>query len=57
MEDRCVMCGEIVPEGRQVCPICERKYAPEKDDRTIMEALLRSARVPDPRFSGREGNV
>ncbi len=23
MEDRCVMCGDIIPEGRQVCPICE----------------------------------
>lgn len=23
MEDRCVVCGEIVPEGRQVCLICE----------------------------------
>lgn len=22
--DRCVCCGEIVPEGRQVCPQCER---------------------------------
>jgi hypothetical protein len=21
--DRCVCCGEIVPEGRQVCPGCE----------------------------------
>ena len=21
--DRCVCCGEIVPEGRQVCPRCE----------------------------------
>ena len=21
--DRCVCCGEIVPEGRQVCPQCE----------------------------------
>lgn len=21
--DRCVSCGEIVPEGRQVCPNCE----------------------------------
>lgn len=25
MVDRCVCCGEIVPEGRQVCPSCERK--------------------------------
>lgn len=24
MEDRCVMCGEIIPEGRMVCPNCER---------------------------------
>lgn len=22
--DRCVCCGEIVPEGRMVCPSCER---------------------------------
>ena len=23
MEDRCVCCGDIVPEGRMVCPQCE----------------------------------
>lgn len=23
MEDRCVCCGEIIPEGRMVCSICE----------------------------------
>ena len=23
--DRCVCCGEIVPEGRQICPQCECK--------------------------------
>lgn len=23
-EERCVMCGEIIPEGRMVCPRCER---------------------------------
>lgn len=23
MEDRCVCCGTIVPEGRMVCPMCE----------------------------------
>lgn len=26
--DRCVCCGAIVPEGRMICPICE-KYGPE----------------------------
>ena len=25
MEDKCVFCGETVPEGIQVCPICEDK--------------------------------
>lgn len=25
MEDRCVCCGDIVPEGRMVCRICEQK--------------------------------
>lgn len=23
--NRCVCCGELIPEGRQVCPSCERK--------------------------------
>lgn len=23
-EDRCIICGEIIPEGRQVCPNCEK---------------------------------
>ena len=25
MEDRCVVCGEIVPEGMLACPICARR--------------------------------
>lgn len=24
-ENRCVCCGELIPEGRQVCPKCEVK--------------------------------
>lgn len=24
-ENRCVCCGAIIPEGLQVCPICEQK--------------------------------
>lgn len=23
--DRCICCGEVIPEGRMVCPECERK--------------------------------
>lgn len=30
MEERCVFCGGVIPEGRQVCPACFEKYtAPE----------------------------
>jgi len=29
-EDRCVCCGAIIPEGRQVCPTCERNNGPLK---------------------------
>ena len=25
-EERCVACGETIPEGRQVCPMCEGEY-------------------------------
>lgn len=25
-EEHCVMCGDIIPEGRMVCPICEKKW-------------------------------
>lgn len=28
MVDRCVMCGEIIPEGRQICPRCEKGKTP-----------------------------
>ena len=24
MDNRCVCCGAIIPEGRQVCPKCEK---------------------------------
>lgn len=29
--DRCVCCGEIVPEGRQVCPQCEVELQSKPD--------------------------
>ena len=24
-EERCIMCGSVIPEGRMVCPLCEAK--------------------------------
>ena len=39
--NRCVCCGEIIPEGRQVCPICERKsYSRDKVDYWWNEWIL-----------------
>ena len=39
MVDRCVICGEPVPEGRQVCPACiERTVGREQDDMDIHTA-------------------
>lgn len=32
MENRCVICGEIIPEGRQACPNCEKGKEPKKQD-------------------------
>nr|DAN03061.1 MAG TPA: PROTEIN/RNA Complex, archaeal, ribosomal, 50S, protein.0A [Caudoviricetes sp.]DAN15682.1 MAG TPA: PROTEIN/RNA Complex, archaeal, ribosomal, 50S, protein.0A [Caudoviricetes sp.]DAN82417.1 MAG TPA: PROTEIN/RNA Complex, archaeal, ribosomal, 50S, protein.0A [Caudoviricetes sp.]DAV27905.1 MAG TPA: PROTEIN/RNA Complex, archaeal, ribosomal, 50S, protein.0A [Caudoviricetes sp.] len=26
MENTCICCGAVIPEGRQVCPICERQW-------------------------------
>ena len=23
--ERCLICGRMIPEGRQVCPVCEKK--------------------------------
>ena len=31
MSDTCVCCGREVPEGRQVCPSCERINYPAPD--------------------------
>ena len=28
MVDRCVCCGEIIPEGRHICPLCEQGKTP-----------------------------
>lgn len=39
MEDKCVCCGEVIPEGRQVCPQCETKARKEDDYMTRSEIL------------------
>ena len=45
MENYCVICGEIIPEGIMVCPVCEIKYGIRKDETTEMRILLESSSV------------
>lgn len=35
--DRCVCCGEIVPEGRMVCPQCEIELQSKPDIGTTLD--------------------
>lgn len=43
-DNRCVFCGEIIPEGRQVCPSCEKIQSEttkaERFDRVINDWIL-----------------
>ena len=47
MEDYCVICGAIVPEGLQVCPNCERRFGIRKDEGREMNILLKSFCSPE----------
>ena len=62
MEDHCVACGEVIPEGIQVCPICNRKYegipalsrldnktliCPECGTEQALDAALRGSDMPE----------
>lgn len=35
--ERCICCGEIISEGRQVCWACEHKVMEDKDDIRVFE--------------------
>lgn len=42
--ERCLLCGAIIPEGSQVCPVCMSEYGPaelepEQELRDIAEVL------------------
>ena len=34
----CVCCGEYVPEGRQVCPICEKGTSEMENEQRLIDA-------------------
>lgn len=44
--DRCTVCGEIIPEGTQVCPICKTKEVPPMSGKH--NDFYNSEGYPDP---------
>lgn len=36
----CVSCGAYVPEGRMICPICEKEFDNKEDEYREYELLL-----------------
>lgn len=42
-ENRCVICGYIIPEGRMICPSCDEKYSQKDKEKesTIKEMLIK----------------
>lgn len=40
MNNTCVMCGDDIPEGRQVCYICERKVSTDLNHNTRRHTSL-----------------
>lgn len=48
--DRCVCCGEIIPEGRQVCPACCGEIMIDKEEadrRECVREMLRRNEAED----------
>ena len=43
-DNRCIYCGEIIPEGRQICPTCEKLQtetkSAERFDRVMNDWIL-----------------
>ena len=43
MDNTCVVCGAVIPEGRQVCPTCEQKHCGQPESGLVMAYLLRQS--------------
>jgi uncharacterized membrane protein YvbJ len=48
MEDNCVLCGVIVPEGRMICPHCENDLteAEARYERILQERIQETSARP-----------
>lgn len=52
MEDKCILCGVIVPEGRMICPRCENDLseAEARYEQILSERKEAAAKKPKWRF-------
>lgn len=41
-ENRCVCCGEIIPEGRMVCPKCQGQFDKLESTMSFVASQLRA---------------
>lgn len=52
MEDRCIFCDEIIPEGIQICPQCEKNPKRKLETPThkcfMREFTLQASRINTP---------
>jgi len=44
-EDRCVVCGEIIPEGTQICTNCHSRAMTNLPDRWLMRDVPKRPKV------------
>lgn len=49
-EDRCICCGEIVPEGRMVCPNCEKQKPIKNLSHGEMVQIAEGRKKQPPRY-------
>lgn len=49
-EDRCIICGEIIPEGRHVCPICEKEKPMKNLSHGEMVQIAEGKKKQPPRY-------
>lgn len=52
MEDRCVCCGALVPEGRMVCINCSEEVFPRINENAEAESLENAAIKREACFDG-----
>lgn len=57
--ERCVCCGEIIPEGRQVCPNCENKAKQPQKVKTRADQIreMTDEELADFLLNADEGNL